>query len=126
MKPLNVGKLDRRIVIHYSSETADADTNEPVKTYSTLATVWAQRLTNASVEKFEADQQVALQTVRYRVRYRSDVAETMRIVDNGVVFEILGIEQVDRKSSMILSAQLRDNEYEEGSGFSSGFSSGYE
>lgn len=109
MKFIDVGTLDRKITIQSVTATSDPLTNEPIKTFATLATPWAKRLKNQSNEQYDAAQQVSTQTVRYLIRWRSDVTEKMRIVDGAKTFEISGIEEMDRKVALILTAISKDN-----------------
>ena len=109
LRQVRIGDLDRKITIQSVSETLDSETNHSVLTYSTLATVWAKRLKVQSNESYEAKQQVAVNVVRYLIRYRTGITERMRIVDNGSTYEISGIEEIDRKNTLILTAEKRDN-----------------
>jgi SPP1 family predicted phage head-tail adaptor len=106
---ISSGELDRRVVIQNFTTTTTARTNEQVKTYATLYSVWAKRLKAGSNEEQEGNQQVAKREYRYMIRYKSDITEKMRLVDGTDTYDIGGIEVMDRKAGLILSVTKRDN-----------------
>jgi SPP1 family predicted phage head-tail adaptor len=111
LKGIDIGSLDRRISLRSFSVTKDAETNANVRTYTTVATVWAKRLGKKSIEDFEAKQPTAITTQRYLIRHKSGVAEKMQLVDANEIFEIKGIEEgPSRRSYLILTVEKRDGE----------------
>jgi head-tail adaptor len=114
---IRVGELDCRIIIQQLTTTRSTITNYPSPTYSTFATVAAKRLGKANndlyapstSEAYEANQQVAINTVRYFIRTLTGVLETMLIVDGTKTYNISGIEDFGRQGYMILTATKRDN-----------------
>ncbi len=84
------GELDRRILIKTSTEAPDG-AGQPVKTWTTLATVWAKRSDVKGQERFAAQQRLATRTTTYRIRWRSGLDETLRVVDVGVTYEVTGV-----------------------------------
>lgn len=79
--------LDRRITIE-SATVARNDNGEPITTWSTLATIWAKRMGLRGAELFATNQVVAQAQCKYRIRWRDDINESMRVVDDGVTFGI--------------------------------------
>lgn len=76
------GLLDRRITIQTPSDTLNA-LGEPVKSWTSYATVWAA-IEPISGREFWAMQQVHSEvTVRIRIRYLSGVLPKMRISSGG-------------------------------------------
>lgn len=112
MSRIAAGELNRRIAIQSFTVTADSLTNEPVQTWSNLyGSVGAKRLGPKSNESFEANQQVANTEVRYLIRWKDDIDETMRVVEGSNTYYIKGIEEsTDRKHWLILTCEKRDNE----------------
>lgn len=107
----HVGRMDTQIIIEQPTVVANSVTNEQNITWSTYATVWAEKLRMpASTEQVEADQVVANKTARYKIRHTDGVLETFRINRDGEVMYISGIEEVDRKCFLILTVQRRDND----------------
>lgn len=90
---LNAGKLNKRISIEESTAGSPAvnDFGEPVVVWNELAEVWSA-VEPLSGREFWAQQQVQSEiTVRFRIRYRSDVFAGMRIVYNQAVYMIKSV-----------------------------------
>ena len=84
---MRAGNLDRRIVIQ-SATTAQDAYGEPIETWSTFATLWAERNDLRGTEFFAA-RQVANQIVTaFRVRWRTDINPRMKVVDGATTFDI--------------------------------------
>lgn len=109
LRGIRPGDLDTLIVIQSATTAKDAVTNEPEKTWADLKTVWAKTLGPVSREAIEANQQVAVGTVRYMIRRDTAITETMRINKSSVYYYISGIEDFGRQGYMILTAEKRDN-----------------
>lgn len=106
----NIGHMDTQLLIESYTATKDSVTGEDVKSWTTYATVWAQKLRlPASTEVIEADQQVAKKTARWKIRYLAGVTEQMRINRSSEISYISGIEEVDREKFLILTVEKRDN-----------------
>jgi SPP1 family predicted phage head-tail adaptor len=106
---IRVGEMDVKITLRSLTTTKSTITNYDTPSYSDLATVWAKRLGPASKEGYEANQVVSLGTARFMIRRRTDVIETMQIVDGSITYSISGIEDFGRQGYMILTATIRDN-----------------
>lgn len=80
---MNIGRLDRRIVIEQPTNVASATTGEVSMTWETLDTVWATvtypKSATVSLEGLEQARQTAVTPVEFTIRYREDVTEKMRI-----------------------------------------------
>ena len=106
----NIGRMDVHLIIEQATFANDATTNEPVATWATFATVWAERLRNTvSDEVFEQDQQVAKTKTKLRIRWMTGITEKMRINIGGDYHYINSIEEWGRKSYLIISTEKRDN-----------------
>lgn len=79
--PLNAGHLDRRITIQRRATDIDALGQEAGE-WVVVATVWAQPMPAKGREYFAASQMQAEGAMAWRIRYRADLAATMRIVDD--------------------------------------------
>ena len=122
---INVGELDLRLTLWSVSTSRNAKTNQEVKSYSVLTTVWAKQLavTNRgadlnrggekSDEQYEAQQLVAVSKVRFFMRWSSTVAsvtEKMMMSLGSTVYEISGKEDFGRRQGfIILPGEVRDN-----------------
>lgn len=101
---LNIGGLDRRIVIQQSSGQ-DAVTGQPDETWSTYSTVWASKLSKRAKEKVQGDQPVSVGDEVFVIRYDSGVTEGMRISWNSNTYEITSIEEIGRQAGLTITAQ---------------------
>lgn len=110
LRGIRIGELDRKVTIQQKSVTRDDLTNEESSSWVTVKSVFAKRMGPKSMEKFEANQQVALTEARYFMRYQSGLDDTMILIDGGEMYHIKGIEQdLGRKQSTILTVEKRDN-----------------
>jgi len=97
------GQLDRRITLQTFSETTDTFGQE-VKTYSTLASVWANVKENIGIgngEGEKGDMIAATKKVEFIIRYRTDVNEQMRIIYNNNTYKIQAIQSADARKAFL-------------------------
>jgi len=97
------GQLDRRITLKTFSETTDTFGQE-VKTYSTLASVWANVKENIGIgngEGEKGDMIAATKKVEFIIRYRTDVNEQMRIIYNNNTYKIQAIQSADARKAFL-------------------------
>jgi SPP1 family predicted phage head-tail adaptor len=92
------GQLDRRIVIQGYTTSTDAF-GEVVKSFTTLATVWAKVEEKSGKEGEDGNQIVASKKVEFFIRYRSDINEQMRIVYNNETYKIETILNADSRKA---------------------------
>lgn len=85
---MNSGKLDQRVILKSRATTRDA-MGGAVVTYNAIATVWAEAYMLRGREFFAARQEQAEVTVRFRLRYRADLAVDWRVQWDGVDYDIL-------------------------------------
>lgn len=93
------GKLDQRIAIQSLTETNVS--GELVISYTALATVWGEVISQKGGEAFEAARVNARETVRVRIRYRDDVLTTSRIEWMGQSYNILSIDRSARRDGYL-------------------------
>jgi len=101
------GKLDRQITIESATVAQDA-AGEPIKTWATFATVQAQRIDVRGQERFTSEQDLAVRTATFRIRWLAGVDEEMRIVDESSTYEIKGIADNRRQGWMEISAEAHN------------------
>lgn len=104
---MRAGKLDRRIVIE-SFTTSQNGYGELIKSWSTLATVWAEVNPKSGREFFASNQRIAEFETVFRIRYRSDITinEKYRISYGGKYYDIKHIAEVGRREGLDLLAQV--------------------
>ena len=93
--PLSPGKMWTRVTIQQPTPTAN-EVGEPVLTWSTFATVWAdvRPLSSREVERYA--QAVGFMSHRVAIRYLDGITSAMRIVYRNRVLEIGEITEHDR------------------------------
>lgn len=92
------GQLDRRITIQTFTTSTDAF-GQKVKSFSTLANVWAKVEVKVGKEDEEADAIAATAMVDFFIRYRDDINEQMRIIYNNETYKIKAIKPADSRKS---------------------------
>lgn len=105
---INPGKLDRRITLQNPSSSKDAF-GEAVRTYSTLATVWAMiEYRGVPKEDEESEKLTSSNKVRFTIRYRSDVTAKTKVSYDSKTYEVEGVSEMGRDRYTILDTILRD------------------
>lgn len=94
------GQLDRRITIQTFSETTDTF-GQQVKTYSTLASVWANVVERSGKEGEEGDMLASTKRVEFIIRYRTDVNAEMRVSYNSNIYKIQSILNADARKAYL-------------------------
>lgn len=101
---MRAGKLDRRIVLQAFTTTQDGY-GEENESWSTFATVWAQVMPFTGRERFVADQVSGEADTRFRIRWRSDIDVTQRIVYDGDTYDIEGVIEIGRHEGLEILAK---------------------
>jgi SPP1 family predicted phage head-tail adaptor len=106
---MNPGDFDQRIVIQNVSEAVD-QFGQRIRSFSTLAAVWAKVEEKSGTEGEVSYQLTANKKVQFMIRWRNDVNEKMPIVYRGKIYEIESIISDDaRKHTMKIHARLSDS-----------------
>ena len=95
------GQLRHRLVFQKETRSRDAF-NEEVVTWSTHCTVWGQVLPNAGRKYYEALQGTAEVSGEIRIRHRTDILPTMRILHGSRVLEIASIVNPQERDRELL------------------------
>jgi len=123
---MNAGLFDRVITIQQNTPTIDVTTNEEVESWADILTdpqPYAQKVEMAGIEEYQAEQLVSDRKVKWRIRYRTDLNEEMRIIDDlGNVYHITSIREmlghvpnmpkqtIRRREVLELSTEIKDND----------------
>ena len=94
MTAYQIGNLRHRLTIEQPVRTGDEGGGATL-TWTTLATVWGQITAGSGREIVQGDTPTARGTYRIIMRYRSDIAPTMRLGWNGRLFEIIAVRDED-------------------------------
>lgn len=84
--------MDRRIAIQANTPTRN-DYGEEIEGWSTIATVWAEKIENRGQERFQSAQFIGKEAVSFRFRWSETVKAVTakhRVVFDGRIFEIVG------------------------------------
>lgn len=88
--PAAAGKFDLRVTLRSRSGSADA-LGQKTLTWSTVDTVWAQRITQRSAEAFQAAQMGNDDLLELHIRWRADVTTGWRLELGGVGYDIVSV-----------------------------------
>jgi SPP1 family predicted phage head-tail adaptor len=103
------GKLDRKIVLQRFTSTVDSY-NEPVLSWSTLATRSASYEPISDGERFRAGETAATASARFVIRYSSAVSTLNpkdRLTFDGDTWQILHVKEIGRREGIEISATVR-------------------
>lgn len=104
---ISAGDLDRLIALQHGTATNDPQSNEPIKTYSTYATVWAKMEFLRSTEGEAASREYADYGLFFTVRHRTDIDAEDRIIFESENYEIIGKpREIGRRQGLKIQARL--------------------
>lgn len=103
---MQLGNLNRRIVIERPTFTADVNGQEVIS-WTADSPVAAMLSFDSAGESVEADQRVARRVVKFTIRYQ-DVDETCRILHDSKYYAITGIERLHRKRYLVIKCFYAD------------------
>ena len=99
-------RMDRQITIQQYTESTN-DYGETVKSWSDVATVWAEVKQQSARETWMAGK-VAETDMMFRVRYRSGIDSTMRVVYDGKNYEITGEpREIGRRDGLEIQGRVQ-------------------
>lgn len=84
---MEAGQLRERVTLQEPTVVVDSF-GQPVKTWVTLATLWAAVIPVSGRELIASEAEHAEITVRVIIRYRGEIDATMRFLHRGMVYEI--------------------------------------
>ena len=106
---MKAAKLDRSITIERFTETRDAF-NNPVETWTTLATVRASVEHIRDSERWTAQEVGAAATMRFQIRWSSTLAELNakdRVIYEGDTFDVAAVKELGRRKGLEITAAAR-------------------
>lgn len=98
---MNVGKLNRKIVIQSQTATQDAIGQPLPDTWTTFASPWAHIVFISGVETIKGDSPTSVAKASIRIRYRKDITNAMQVVYNGITYRILDVLPDEAKRDRI-------------------------
>lgn len=111
---MDIGKLDTRIQLQHVT-TAKDSYGQPIETWATTATLWAQKIdvVRAAVSlENQVDMENTKYVSRFIIRHRNDVDGKARIVCEGRTYLITQIASIGRLQGLEIVALSTDsNDY---------------
>lgn len=107
---LNCGQMDREIVIQTATRSIDPVTGQPIFTWDTGETIWAQWLPAGSKETWQAQQRFGSYVDGvFRIHDRSPrpTPDTTRIVFDGKTFDVKPYVEIGRGEALDVPAVAR-------------------
>ena len=98
------GKMDRRILLETNTPSQDTY-GDPIESWGTLGTVWAEKLSARAFEKFTGEKLTGFRHIGWLIRYRSDVDNLARVVFDGENYMVLGVTEMGRKKGLIINTE---------------------
>ncbi len=109
LKGIDIADFDKKLVIESPTYSYDALTQEKkIASWATFATIWG-KIDDVTMDKFEADQQVAVGDATITTRWFSGADENMRIKDGSIYHYIKGIKTTDRNVTIQFRTEKRNN-----------------
>lgn len=93
MNPIDIGKLSDRVTIKSPTEVRSRSGETTLNWDATLATVWASVDGLSSRDIMQAQQANVIATHRIRIRKRSDVSHTHRVIWKSRTMEIASVTE---------------------------------
>lgn len=109
---IRAGRLDRRIDIQERVVSQD-DFGSEVISWSTIATVSAEKIENNGQERFQTAQFVGKTSRSFRFRWSNAVKVVTvlhRIVFDGVAHDIVAVREIGRREGIMVDCTARSEE----------------
>jgi SPP1 family predicted phage head-tail adaptor len=106
---MNIGKLDRRILLEQNLPTPDSF-GQPIDSWSEVGQVWARVDYMQGSEKNQANEEVAIQWIEFTIRYRKPLNARYRITYEGQVYDIEAVAEIGRRQGLKLSTYTRNDD----------------
>lgn len=99
---LDPGKMNRSITIQQftAATPAQDDAGEPLGTWTTYATAWAEKYDVGGRERFQASERQAEVGSVFKIYYDSGITHKMRISCDSVVYNIRYINEIGYRDGL--------------------------
>lgn len=104
----HIGSLNQKIIIQISFSNTKQDTGEKITGWTFFAYAWAKVTDSGGNEELEAGQIVAADTVTFTIRYIQGIKPKMRILHNGMFYNIRSVSEIGRHRFLTLKTETRD------------------
>lgn len=87
---MNAGSLNTLVQIQQQSSVPD-ELGQPVLTWSTVCTCWADARHLSGIEAAKAGTDASTVKASIRIRFRTGITSSMRVIVGGVVYQIKAV-----------------------------------
>lgn len=104
---MDAGKLDRRLTLQQKSVSQSA-LGDLVETWSTVATVWARKLSSKGREFYSGGVPLGVDDAGFQIRYSvaaSGIDQTWRVQFEGHSYDVYSVDEVGRKGYLTVMAK---------------------
>lgn len=111
----HIGMLDRRVTFQAAiigDDVSNADVETGWEDISTTPEVFAEVDERGGRESQDADKLVTIRTLKFTIRYRTDLNEKMRILYDGSYYDIYSILKGSRKGYLEIIG-VKGTDYQE-------------
>lgn len=108
MSAIDIGALDRRLILQTPSETADG-MGGVIRDYVAVSTVWGSVTPMSARGDSEAERLGAALRLRIVIRFRGDVTTRHRFVDGAHVYRIVAVRESGRRRFLEIDAEERQD-----------------
>lgn len=91
---MNIGEMKHKIEIQTYSEVEN-EVGETIKKWIKYKRLWAGKKQLRASNTFDGNKEGIEYTYRFKVRYREDLDESMRIVHKGIIYDIKHINSIN-------------------------------
>lgn len=98
---MKIGTLRHRIQIQTKTISEDS-LKQQIESWTDVDTVWARIEPLSGREYFQARQEIAEVSVKVTVRYRNDIAPSMRLRFEDRIFEVLSVINPEERCILLL------------------------
>ena len=102
---MKAGRLDRRIVIQENTEVK-ASNGQRTLTWSTFITTWSNPVEKDGAEKTDNNNRSTIRMVNFRIRFRDDITNDMRVIWENKYYKIEDTKELGRREGLIINAVL--------------------
>ena len=99
--------MDRRVLLQRQSDAQDSS-GQVVGAWLDVCSAWAEFKPISATEEEKVDRRSSVQRATFVIRFRSGIEPTMRVVHDGVPWEILGVREIGRRVAIELDAEARE------------------
>ncbi len=91
---MNIGSMRHKIEIQVYADVEN-EVGETTKTWTTYKKIWSEKKKIKNSNTFEGGKEGIEYTYRFKIRYREDLDESMRIIYRGTIYDIKHINPIN-------------------------------